>query len=468
MGEPASRRDSLALNVTARVWADASMPPDALGWLALSGTEPVLPSSFRVGTIAQASIALAALAAAELWRLRTGQAQQVQIEMRHAAVEFRSERYVAVDGAPAPPEWDRIAGLYRTGDRGWVRLHTNFPHHRAGVLALLACAGERAAVQAVLDGWGALAFEDAAAEAGLCATALRSFAEWDASEQGRALARLPLVEITRIGDAPPRRLPPGDRPLAGLRALELTRIIAGPVAGRTLAAHGADVLLVSGPRLPAMPALVVDTGRGKLSTFLDLDQPSDRARLAALLAEADVFLQSYRPGALAARGFGPDAAAAARPGIVYASLSAYGRSGPWAPRRGFDSLVQTASGFNHAEAAAAGSASPKPLPAQALDHASGYLLAFGIMAALYRRATEGGSWHVQVSLARTGLWLRELGRIDALGCPEPDAAGFLDSTPSGFGRLTAVRHAAGLMATPVRWARPAVPLGTNAPAWPVG
>jgi crotonobetainyl-CoA:carnitine CoA-transferase CaiB-like acyl-CoA transferase len=449
-----------------RVWRDAAMPADALPWLALSGTEPALPSSFRVGTIAQASIGLAALAAAALWRQRTGRAQQVAVDMRHAAVEFRSERYVAIDGAPAPPEWDSIAGLYRTGDGGWVRLHTNFPRHRAGVLTLLGCPGERAAVQAALDGWNARAFEDAAAAAGLCVTALRSFAEWDAGEQGRALAALPLVEITRLGDAPARPLPAGNRPLAGVRVLELTRIIAGPVAGRTLAAHGADVLLVSGPKLPAIPALVIDTGRGKLSAFLDLDEAPHRARLSTLLAEADVFLQSYRPGAVAVRGFGPEDCAAIRPGIVYGSLSAYGRAGPWAARRGFDSLVQTASGFNDAEAAAAGSATPKPLPAQALDHASGYLLAFGIMAALHRRATEGGSWHVQVSLARTGRWLRELGRIDGFGSPELDAVAFLETTPSGFGELTAVRHAASLSATPAQWARPAVPLGTDPPAWP--
>ncbi|MBV9755597.1 MAG: CoA transferase, partial [Alphaproteobacteria bacterium] len=169
---------------------------------------------------------------------------------------------------------------------------------------------------------------------------------------------------------------------------------------------------------------------------------------------------------LAERGFGPADCAAARPGIVYASLSAYGRAGPWAGRRGFDSLLQTASGFNHAEAEAAGSATPKPLPAQALDHASGYLLAFGIVAALRRRATEGGSWHVQVSLARTGRWLRDLGRIDGFDCPEPDPAGFLETGSSGFGRLTAVRHAAALSATPPGWARPAVPLGADPPLWP--
>lgn len=454
-------RDALAT-----IWRDAAMPEEPLGWLALSGGDPVLPSSFRVGTAAQVSIALAALATAELWRLRGGSAQQVTVDMRHAAVEFRSERHLAIDGAPAPPEWDAIAGLYRTGDGGRVRLHTNFPHHRDGVLRLLECVPERAAVQGALANRSALAFEQAAGEAGLCVTALRSFAEWDAHPQGRAVATLPLVEITRIGDAPPRPLPAGDRPLAGIRVLDLTRIIAGPVAGRTLAAHGADVLLITSPHLPSIPALVMDTGRGKLSPHLDLELAKDRDRLSALLRDADVLLQAYRPDALAARGVGPEACARVQPGLVYASLSAYGRAGPWAARRGFDSLVQTASGFNHAEAEAAGSDNPMPLPAQALDHASGYLLAFGVVAALRRRATEGGSWHVRVSLARTGLWLRELGRIDGFACAEPASEDLLETTPSGFGRMTAVRHAARMSETPPLWARPAVPLGTDPPEWP--
>jgi crotonobetainyl-CoA:carnitine CoA-transferase CaiB-like acyl-CoA transferase len=454
------------MDALAAVWREAAMPEAPLGWLTLTGADPALPSSFRVGTAAQATIGLAALAAAELRRLRTGRAQRVSVDMRHAAVEFRSERHLAIDGTPAPPEWDSIAGLYRTGDEGRVRLHTNFPHHRAGVLRLLGCAPERTAVAAALRGWQALAFEDAAAEAGLCVTALRSFAEWDAHPQSQAIATLPLVEITWIGDAPPRPLPKGDRPLAGIRVLDLTRIIAGPVAGRTLAAHGADVLLITSPNLPSIPALVMDTGRGKLSAYLDLDRAADRERLMALLAEADVFLEGYRPGALAARGFGPEAYARLRPGSIHASLSAYGRAGPWAGRRGFDSLVQTASGFNHAEAEAAGSDKPRPLPAQALDHGSGYLLAFGIMAALPRRAVEGGSWQVRVSLARTGLWLRSLGRIDGFACPEPPADDLLETMPSGFGRLTAVRHAAQMSETPPRWVRPAVPLGTNAPEWP--
>ncbi|MCW3476623.1 CoA transferase, partial [Limobrevibacterium gyesilva] len=257
---------------------------------------------------------------------------------------------------------------------------------------------------------------------------------------------------------------------SGLRALDLTRVIAGPVCGRALAAHGADVLHITAPHLPSIGPLVSDTGRGKRSAQLDLRDPAGRATLRRLLADADLFVQSYRPGALAAHGFGPEDAAAARPGLVYVALSAYGHTGPWAGRRGFDSLVQTASGFNHAEAEAAGApGQPKPLPCQALDHASGYLMAFGALAAVLRRAEEGGSWLVRVSLAGTGRWLRGLGRVpNGLACPDPDqdaVADLLETTDSGFGRLNAIRHAAALSETPAHWALPSVPLGTHPAAW---
>jgi crotonobetainyl-CoA:carnitine CoA-transferase CaiB-like acyl-CoA transferase len=458
-----------AREAVADLWTLAGQPPAALESLTLTGDEPALPSSFPIGVAAQASIAAAGLAAAEIHRLRSGRRQQVRVAMRDAATEFCSDHYVRVGGEPPGDLWDKIAGTYRCGDGRWVRLHTNFPHHRDGMLRLLGCAHERAAVEAALANWRGDELETAAAEAGLVATMMRSFAEWDAHPQGRALATLPVLTIERIGDAPPEPLPRGNRPLGGVRVLELTRVIAGPVCGRTLAVHGADVLLITAAHLPAMGVLAVDTGRGKLSAQLDLRTADDRETLAGLLREADIFVQGYRPGAIAGRGFGPEAAARLRPGIVYVSLSAYGHAGPWAPRRGFDSLVQTASGFNAAEAEAAGESKPKPLPTQALDHASGHLLAFGAMTALARRITEGGSWHVRVSLAQTAHWLRSLGRIDGLSARNPtadDVQDRLEETDSGFGRLTAVRHAVEMSETPPRWTRPSVPLGTHAPRWP--
>lgn len=458
--------------IVRKLWTAAGGETAALQSLTLTGAEPALPSTFRVGAAMQSSIAASALAASEIWRARGGEPQAVSVAMRDAAIEGRSERYMVLAGKPPGPSWDAIAGLYRTGDGRWVRLHTNFPHHRDGMLKLLGCTYERAAVEAALSRWKGEEFETAAADANLVATMTRSLDEWAAHPQGQAVAALPLFDITKTGEAPPRPLPRNpERPLSGVRVLDLTRVVAGPVCGRTLAAHGADVMRVTGPHLPGFELLDIETGRGKLSTALDLRAGEERERLQSLLREAHIFVQGYRPGGLAALGFSPEACAEMRPGIVTVSLSAYGHAGPWSGRRGFDSLVQNANGLNDAEAAAAGSERPKELPAQVLDHTSGYLLAFGALMALARRAREGGSWHVRVSLAQTGHWLTHLGRLpNGLDCPDPkaaDVADLLEDMDTPFGTLRHVRHAAILSRTPARWTRPPTRLGAAAPLWPL-
>ncbi|WP_051379535.1 CoA transferase [Bradyrhizobium murdochi] len=433
------------------IWTSIGGDPSALGALMLTGDEPQLPSSFRVAAAAQVSVAATGLAAVEIWKMRSGEAQDVAVDMRHAVVECRSERYLRVDGKPPPPAWDAIAGIYKIRD-GFVRLHTNFPHHRDAVCRVLNCKPERDAVQAALLQWDGEAFETAAYTSGGVVAFMRSHDEWLATPQAEALARLPLISITKIGEAPPKPWPKGGRPLAGIRVLDLSRVIAGPVAGRTLAAHGADVLLISGPDLPAIPWLVIDTGRGKLTSFVELKSEHGRGVLRDLLAQADIFSQGYRPSALAALGFSPEDAARISPGIICVSLSAYGHAGQWAERRGFDSLVQTATGFNHAEGQAAGLDGPKELPAQMLDHATGYFMAFGAMMAKARQAHEGGSWQVQVSLAQTGGWLWNLGRV-ADGLAIEDLKGevvkpFIEEVGSGFGPLRYVTHSALLSRTP--------------------
>lgn len=452
------------------IWTSAGGEASALDALTLTGDEPQLPSSFRVAAAAQVSVAATGLAAAEIWKMRSGQAQDVAVDMRHAVVECRSERYLRVDGKPPPPAWDAIAGIYKTRDKGFVRLHTNFPHHRDAVCTVLNCKPERDEVQAALMRWDGEAFETTAYAGGCVVAFMRSHDEWSALPHAKSLAGLPLTSITKIGEAAPKPWPKGDRPLAGLRVLDLSRVIAGPVAGRTLAAHGADVLLISGPDLPAIPWLTIDTGRGKLTSFVELKREQGRGVLRDLLAQADIFSQGYRPRAIAALGFSPEEAARINPGIVYVTLSAYGHAGPWAERRGFDSLVQTAVGFNHAEGRAAGVDGPKELPAQMLDHATGYFMAFGAMMARARQAREGGSWHVQVSLAQTGRWLWNLGRVDdgfAAGDLKAEAVTpFIEEVASGFGPLRSVRHSVALSKTPAFWARPAMPLGSHPPQWP--
>lgn len=456
---------------TAHIWRLGGGALSALDGVALRGREPVLPSTFAVGTMAQATIAASALAAAEFWYARTGRRQLAAVDMRHAAAEFRSERYIQVDGRAERRIWDKVAGVYRVGDGRYVRVHANMPHHRERTLRFLGAEYDRESVAAKLMAWKGEELETAAAENGMVITMMRSPEEWRAHPHGRAVGQLPLYEIIRIGDAPPRKREAGPRPLSGIRVLDLTRVIAGPVCGRTLAAHGADVLSVTGPGIPDIDTLIMDGGRGKLRTEIDLASETGRDALRGLAREADVFVQGYRPGAIAAKGFSPEALAELSPGIVCVSLSAWGHDGPWSGRRGFDSLVQNANGLNEAEGRAVGVDGPKELPCQALDHGTGFLMATGAMLALNRQSREGGSWLVRVSLAQTGEWLWQLGRMpaEALTTPDPgrdEAREFMECADSGFGAMTAVRHSGHLSDTPAYFARPAMPLGSHPPVWP--
>ncbi|KAI9325468.1 putative acyl-CoA transferase/carnitine dehydratase [Zopfochytrium polystomum] len=456
----------------------AVRPSPAALSVTFTGPPRALASSFHLTPLAQSVIAASAVAAASIHlravRGATTEPLSISVDSRRAAVEFASERYVRLakrdtgEIRDAPELWDSIAGLYQCAGTGFVRIHTNFAHHRNGVIRILsdpphpipkpaAPPHDRASVAAALATWPAELFESVASENNLVVAMVRSAAEfWDAHPQGAAVRsncpEIP-VTITRVDDGSPAQpfplLPPraasaveaaagagagagadeaAPLPLAGVKVLDLTRIIAGPVATHTLALYGASVLHVASPNLPDIDASLMDAGRGKRSTHVDLTSAAGRAALGALLdgdgdggdggAGADVLVQGYRPGGVEALGFGAAAARARRPGIVYASLSAYSRSGPWAGKRGFDSLVQTATGFNHDEgeayaaAAAGSSAAPRAFPVQALDHATGYLLAYGVMVALLRRSVEGGSWNVSVSLAETAWWLRSLGRLD--------------------------------------------------------
>jgi hypothetical protein len=327
---------------------------------------------------------------------------------------------------------------------------------------------QRVDAEAAMRQWRAVDFETAAANAGLVATAVRTFEEWDVTPQAKAIASQPLFTITRIGDAPPRALhalPADVLPLRGVRVLDLTRILAGPVGGRALAAYGADVLMLNAPHLPNIEAIAV-TSRGKLSAHLDVRDDAGRKAMNALLVDAHVMVQGYRPGGLRDLGFGPQDAAAGSPGIVYVSLSAYGTQGPWAARRGFDSLLQSAMGFNLAEGDTVGGGKPRALPMQILDQATGYLIALGAAAALVRQQQEGGSWHVEVSLAQTAHWLRGMGRVaDGLAATKPDDKAYRETSTSGFGVLQSLRHSAQLSRTPAQWARPSMPPGSHPPRW---
>ena len=435
----------------------------------ITGADPVLPTRYRVGAAGAASLAALGVAVSQLGEMRGLRPQKVAVDLRAAALSLRSARYLRIDGNPPPPPWDLLSGYYPVRD-GWISIHCNFPNHRDAALKVLQVHSNRKDAEEKSAAWAGDALEDAIHAAAGCAGYVRSSHEWKQHPQGQAVASQPLIEITRIGDAPPERISQAKRPLEGIRVLDLTRVLAGPTCARSLAEHGADVLKISASHLPDLGAVELDTGIGKLSARLDLRKAEDLAKLKSLVKESDVFSQSYRPGALAARGFSAEALAALRPGIVCVSLSAWGGTGPWRERRGFDSIVQAVSGM--AQASGDGK-KPKLMPVSAIDYVSGYLMAFGAAVALARRAREGGSWQVRVALARIGKWIVDRGMLpeEVLNevpseVPQEELNALMGEMDAAGHRIRYLRPVLQLSQTPPYWSRPPVPLGTHAPAWP--
>ncbi len=438
-----------------QAWSALDGPAELLDQVALSGPPGTLPAPLRVTELATATVGCAGLAAAEFAVVRGSSAAYVRVDSRGTAVAFTSERHLRVAGAgPGAPD-----ALWRSlpAADGWIRLHANYPHHRARLLRALRVGSPEAVVEAVA-GRPVLEVEDAVVQAGGVAAAVRTAAQWQDHPQGAAVAALPLLTTRPVGLAPPARYPANPTlPADGIRILDLTRVIAGPVGTRTLALLGADVLRVDSPRLPELEWQHRDTDFGKRSTLLDLDSEADRSTFHDLLERADVVVAGYRAGALTRLGLDPVRLAERRPGIVVATLSAWGATGPWAGRRGFDSLVQAASGIGDL---CGGPEGPGALPAQALDHGTGYLLAAGVLRALTRRALEGGSWHVELSLAQTARWLLS-GGVTPLVDNRPDPAPWLATA----GDVTYALSPVVLSTGPRTWAHPPTPWGSDKPVW---
>jgi crotonobetainyl-CoA:carnitine CoA-transferase CaiB-like acyl-CoA transferase len=439
--------------------------PDG-GSVSVVGEDPVLPARHPIAEAAAVALALAGAAAADIHRLRTGTEQHVTVAVRAAAASLLSFAHQRLDGAATPRTnaGNPTVAFYQCGAGGWIHLHGGFPKLKAGTLALLGCGDDAGEIAKAVKGWDALELEDALAARGLCGARARTPEEWAAHEQGRALSEVPAVEMIRIGDAEPQPLPAADRPLRGVRVLDLTRVLAGPTCGRTLAEHGADVLRVSSPNLPSVPPFVMDTGHGKRSCFLDLDRPEEAARLRELAATADVFSQGYRSGALDRRGFGPRQLAEDRPGIVYVSIDCYGHVGPWATRPGWEQLAQTASGIATVEGSPE---RPQLFPAAATDYTTGYLAALGTMLALAKRSVEGGSWWVRASLCQTARWLQRLGPTcdPAAASGTGDIDRWMTTSDTPQGRLRHLRPVTDMSVTQPRWELPTVPLGSHPPEW---
>ncbi|HKP60970.1 MAG TPA: CoA transferase [Polyangiales bacterium] len=456
--------EAVVQRAAAEAWRSMRGAPEHLNRLQLRDASNALPSFYEVAAFASACVGVANLALAE-WSERPG---PVSIDARHAALAFQCERWLTAIDWQLPAVWDPLAGDYRAAD-GFLRLHTNYAHHRRAVLQVLDVAPERDAVARALTTRAAEDVERDVVAVGGCAAVMRSAAAWANHPAGAAVAREPLLACEAVGGERRRssRLQP-ERPLAGIRVLDLTRVIAGPVATRFLAAYGADVLRLDPPGFEEVPALLPETTAGKRCAALDLRAAPDRERFAALVAPADVLVCGLRSEALESLGFTHTSLREDNPGLIIARLDAYGWTGPWRGRRGFDSLVQMSCGIAQHGMQVSGADKPVPLPAQALDHGSGYLLAAAIIRALMQRASGGRANDIRLSLARTAAFLAALGVSDTLTGQKLTAAErapFLEEADSAWGRIQRVRCPGGLHGVTPHWTHPAAPLGTAAAAW---
>lgn len=411
MPEPIPAAEDAARSLLTALWEDLDGPSAVAAGVGLTGPAAVLPSVFDVTGFAAATVGAAAAAVAELAAVRSGgDLAAVSVDRLAASASFRFEALIAPVGWELPPIWDPVAGDYEAAD-GWIRLHTNYRHHLDAALSVLGVPADRAVVAAEVARWKADDLEGAVVAAGGCAAAMRTTLEWDAHPAGVATAgERPAVIGAPVpisgGTGPDLSLPPGAAPLAGIRVLDLTRVIAGPVATRYLAGYGADVLRIDPPGFEEVAALLPESTAGKHCAALDLRSAAGRARFEDLVAQAHVVVSGLRPGALAGMGLGPDGLRSINPSLVTVTHDAYGWSGPWAGRRGFDSLVQMSTGIAAAGAAAAGTPRPTPLPAQALDHGVGHLLAAGACRALTRLLQSGAASDVRGSLVGAANVLR--------------------------------------------------------------
>jgi crotonobetainyl-CoA:carnitine CoA-transferase CaiB-like acyl-CoA transferase len=379
------------------------------------GGEAQLPTPLCAATAAAAALGLGASAAAEIWRLRGGESQSIAVNLAAAAATLQA-------GLPSPFRDHPLTGFYHSADRRWLFLHGGFDG-ASKLTDLLNADNEAGAILEGVSRWNGQALENAIVFMGLCGALEHTETEWRASVQGRALLAASPIMLRKIGDAPPLRLPASRLPLDGIRTLDPTAALAGPLCGQLLASYGADVLAIRHPRFENPSPFGLAGGAGKRTAMLDLTKPADAETLRRLARRADVFIDSWRPGALAKLGFTPAALAQLSPGIVHVTISAYGSEGPWSKRRGWEQDVQVASGLAAEQGAFAGAknrrhdSQPELIGGHPCSVLAGQLAAAGALAALIRRIREGGSWRVSVSLAGAAIWLQSLGRLDAAMVP---------------------------------------------------
>jgi len=446
--------------------------------ISITGSDPVLNTHFRLAATASAAIAGIGVAVNDLWELKTGRRQSIAIDAAAATAALKSKNYfqakntngVFENVTDISHEANRgLTGIFQTKDGRWLLPHFGLDHLRRRMLDLLQADANPNSIAKAVAKWDALELENAIDEARVCGGMIRTNEEWLQEPHGKILATKPVVEIIKIGDSEPEPMPAGDRPLSGIKALDLTRILAGPITGRTLAEHGADVLMVSAPHLPQVWSYVADTSHGKRSCYLDLRNESEKQTLLDLVKTADVFSQGYRPDKINQMGLGPEALAEIRPGLVYVSINCYGADGPFSHRGGWEQIAQIMTGIAAEGVQSSSGYKPKTLPAAANDYITGYLGAYGTLLALARRAREGGSYHVRVSLCQTGMMIYDQGRVSAL--PEnlnleiSDVESLCIESDSHLGRIKHLAPVLSLSETRPSWALPTPKMGSNDPRW---
>ncbi len=448
--------------------------PQAAPALRFMGSDPVVASPNAYGTATASALAAFGVATCELWRMRTGRRQQLEIDLHRAVSHgLRSVLLLRQNGHAFGIAGNsrKVNNFFptRDGRRMYLLRMTDYPSVLARLLGVLRCPNEQEALAQAVRQWDGLALEEALAAARAFGVLARSPEEWRAHPQGAWLQGRPGFELRRIGDSAPEPLRDGTRPLSGLRVLDAAHVIAGPAAARLLAEQGAEVLRTAAPSQLDPQPIVIDTGFGKRSAFIDLDRIEDAGQLKRLAAQADVFVESWRPGAMAKRGFSPSDLAAIRPGIVVVSVSCYGDGGPWRARAGYEPVAQAACGLASVEGTPE---RPQTAPTVTMnDYLAAYLAAAGAVGALVRRAREGGSWHVSTSLTQASMWVLAQGRVrlaegqQVPGLDGPTPPGWMAHTSSCFGELEHAAPVVQFSDTPGGWDTPPQPFGASLAEW---
>lgn len=466
------------MSAIGELMAVRGLPMPNKGEIKIFGSDPVLETNFRIAETASASFAGVGVAINDLWELKTGRRQLVTIDARAATVALKSKNYIQSKNIKgvfedlSDPEHEAnrgLTGIYQTKDGRWVLPHFGLDHLRRRMLDLLKADANEKSIAKCVAKWEALELEGAMDEAAVCGGMIRTNNEWLAEPHGKILSAKPVVEIIKVGESDPEPMPDGDRPLSGIRALDLTRILAGPIAGRTLAEHGADVLMVTAPSLPQVWPYVADTSHGKRSCFLDLRRESEKQVMFDLVKGADVFTQGYRPSKINQLGFGPEDLAGIRPGLIYVSISCYGSDGPFSHRAGWEQIAQIMTGIAADGIQISKEYKPKTLPAAANDYITGYLGAYGTLVALARRAKDGGSYHVRVSLCQTAMMIYRQGKIldlpDNLDLEDAEIEKLRIESDSYLGQIRHLGPVLGLSETSPYWRLATPKLGSSQPVW---